>query len=162
MSWNILQPFKYRDDAWGYPVDNKLYQKTFLWLLYQHHRSAIEQSLYLYYYFYMYLSLMTILLLIRRADQLLGGLWGRIWCDVPTLGPNMSRREQRARAPDWGENSYFLPLSRIVLPTTLDISCSPFPAAAVRESWTDWNFAHPPNPPFSRWHENLGGLRNWK
>ena len=109
-----------------------------------------------------YLSLMTILLLIRRADQLLGGLWGRIWCDVPTLGPNMSRREQRARAPDWGENSYFLPLSRIVLPTTLDISCSPFPAAAVGESWTDWNFAHPPNPPFSRWHENLGGLRNWK
>ena len=118
--------------------------------------------LYLYYYFYVYLSLMTILLLIRRADQLLGGLWGRIWCDVPTLGPNMSRREQRARAPDWGENSYFLPLSRIVLPTTLDISCSPFPAAAVGERWTDWNFAHPPNPPFSRCHENLGGLRNWK
>ena len=36
--------------------------------------TAIEQSLYLYSYFYVYLSLMTILLLIRRADQLLGGL----------------------------------------------------------------------------------------
>ena len=124
--------FLYQPSQTFFGEPNKLYLKTFLWLLYR--RSAIEQSLYLYSYFYVYLSLMTILLLIRRADQLLGGLWGRIWCDVPTLGPNMSRREQRARAPDWGENSYFLPLSRIVLPTTLDISCSPFPAAVSEKT----------------------------